>query len=147
MNWAEKDLIGVVGASLGDELSLLSHTMYQSNGFRKLTPPQNRWLIVLIGGKNKADDFVGELTFSNHLINALCEKRAFALASKSARRPNHTPQSGRTCECGHPPLHLIGVVFVPDLRYTPINCGKQPGWSIPLDWLVDLLYRSTLGRE
>ena len=44
---------------------LISH-----NGFGKSTPPQNCELTVYYG---YVDDFVGELTFQNHLIHTLCE--------------------------------------------------------------------------
>ena len=48
--------------------------MYELNVFRKSTLPQNRLLIVSIGNsKQQVDDFVGELTFLNHVINKFCE--------------------------------------------------------------------------
>ena len=41
----------------------LSHIMYQLDGFRKSSPPQNRQLVVLISkNKQQVDDLVGELT-------------------------------------------------------------------------------------
>jgi hypothetical protein len=43
---------------------VVSHTIYQLNGFEKSTPPQDRQLIVLISNsKQYADDCMGELTF------------------------------------------------------------------------------------
>ena len=56
--------------------AILSHTMYQSNCFRKPTPPQNRQLNIWIrNSKQSVNDFVGELTFWNHLIDTFCEMR------------------------------------------------------------------------
>ena len=42
----------------------LSHTMYESKGFRESISPQNHDLIVLIrNSKQYVNDFVGKLTF------------------------------------------------------------------------------------
>ena len=42
------------------------------NGFRKSTPPQNRQLNISISNsKNRVDNSVGELTFSNSFMNTL----------------------------------------------------------------------------
>jgi hypothetical protein len=58
--------------------------MYQLDGFSKSNPPQNRQLIVLItDSKQLVDDFVGELTFQNHQINALCQIKALSEARPS----------------------------------------------------------------
>ena len=47
--------------------------MYQFNGFRKSTPPQNRQLNVLTSrSKHEVDDVVGELTFENYSIRTFC---------------------------------------------------------------------------
>ena len=51
--------------------------MYSLNGYSKSTPPQNRRITVSISdSQQQVDDFVAELTFQNHLINAFCEIRA-----------------------------------------------------------------------
>ena len=52
---------------------IVSHTMYQSNGFRESTPPQNRQLNVLISdSKRLGDDFEGGGTFQDYLRNTFC---------------------------------------------------------------------------
>jgi hypothetical protein len=48
--------------------------MYQLDDFRTSTPPQNCQLIVSISNSNKyCNDFVGELTFQNRLVQIFCE--------------------------------------------------------------------------
>ena len=56
---------------------------------KKIPPPQNRQLLVLISNKKQqVDDFVKELTFQNHLVDTLCEKKI----------PDPLPRnSGREC--------------------------------------------------
>ena len=55
------------------------HTIYLLNGFRKSTPQHNRQLTVLYYLlKQSVDGFVREQTFSNHLIDTLCEMRWLA---------------------------------------------------------------------
>ena len=54
--------------------ALLSHKMYLLISFRKSTPPPNRQLIVYhYKLEYLVDGFVGELTFSNSLVSALCQ--------------------------------------------------------------------------
>ena len=65
-------------------VGILSHTMYQSHGFSRSNPPQNQ-----------VDDFVGQLTFEDHLINTLCE-------IKSDQR--FTPPWQKRC-CRHAALY------------------------------------------
>ena len=75
-------------------LTTSSHTMYQFNGVKKSPRPQNRQPVVLITkSKQEADDFVGELTFSNHLVNTLSdETRLFRVrASHETLIPNPAP--------------------------------------------------------
>jgi len=62
-------------------VEVLSDTLYQLNGFRKSTSPQNRQLIVLMGNsKQEGENIVGELTFQNHSIDTFCEIRSDRLA-------------------------------------------------------------------
>ena len=59
----------------------LSHTMYQSNGFRQSTPPQSRQLFASTSkSQQQVNDFVRELTFSSPLIivNSQCAMRALS---------------------------------------------------------------------
>ena len=52
--------------------AVLSDTTYSLISLRKSTPTQNRQLKILISNsKQLFDDFVGELTFQNHLIHQL----------------------------------------------------------------------------
>jgi hypothetical protein len=47
------------------------------DGFKKSTPPQHRRLIVeWYGFKQYVDDFVGDLTFYNHLVDTLCGRKS-----------------------------------------------------------------------
>ena len=53
---------------------LLSHRMYLLVCFRKSSHPQNCQLDTSISNrKQSVDDFLGELTSSNHWIDTLCE--------------------------------------------------------------------------
>ena len=78
---------------------MLSHTMYQSNGSRKSTPPENRQLIVLMSdGTLKLTIFVGGSTFQNLLIDTFCEMKW------SHRRM--TQEGGKSGEGSHQPSEV-----------------------------------------
>jgi len=53
-----------------------SHTVYELNDFEKSTSPPIPQLIE--NSKQQVDEFVGELTFQDHLINTLCGIRSRA---------------------------------------------------------------------
>ena len=62
--------------------------MHSFIGFRKSTPPQHRQLNILVGNSRQyVDDFMGVLTFENHLINALCEIRMCRLPDRHLHPP------------------------------------------------------------
>jgi hypothetical protein len=55
----------------------LSHRMYLSISFRKPTPLRNRQFDISISNSERqVDDFVGELTFQNQLINTFDETKS-----------------------------------------------------------------------
>ena len=59
---------------LSGSLTISSDTVLIQNSFRRPTSPPNRQPIVSVSSSRQlVDDFVGELTFLNHLVNTLGE--------------------------------------------------------------------------
>ena len=56
--------------------TLSSNTMFLSISSRESNPPQNRQLNISISNsEHQIDDFLGELSFCNSLVNTFCEVR------------------------------------------------------------------------
>jgi len=68
-----------------------------SEFLQRVNPPQNRHRVVVIShSKQQVDDFVSELTFCNHLTNALCEIRCAGMGRELRLSMNHIGNEGAT---------------------------------------------------
>ena len=109
------------------DVTFFSRTLYWCNGFRKSIPPQNCQLV-----EQSFDDFVGELTFQKHLINALCEINAEPF---NFIRTGYVKAAREQIREMSEPVHLevLQVIPLPFTNYLETSSGTN--------WLNTWTYR------